>query len=201
MIQSGLEALILAEPQLTHYDTMVGDGDCGLCLKNGAEAIIEEMKKDNEWSDPVQVVSRIAQTIETNMDGTSGALYAIFFNSMAFSLSNQASQTSSSVTTAMWTKSLQYAIQSLGKYTPARPGDRTLIDSLAPFVQTMGESGDFLKATEAARHGCEKTKSMEASLGRSVYVGGDNWKNCPDPGAYGVVSLLAGMGEAMSSGT
>ncbi len=33
----GLEVLVAAEPEVTRYDTVVGDGDCGIGLKRGAE--------------------------------------------------------------------------------------------------------------------------------------------------------------------
>jgi triose/dihydroxyacetone kinase / FAD-AMP lyase (cyclizing) len=32
-----LNRLIAAEPEITKYDTIVGDGDCGIGLKRGAE--------------------------------------------------------------------------------------------------------------------------------------------------------------------
>jgi dihydroxyacetone kinase len=32
-----LNRLIAAEPDITKYDTIVGDGDCGIGLKRGAE--------------------------------------------------------------------------------------------------------------------------------------------------------------------
>jgi hypothetical protein len=34
---TGLNRLIAAEPDVTKYDTIVGDGDCGIGLKRGAE--------------------------------------------------------------------------------------------------------------------------------------------------------------------
>jgi len=39
-LKAGLERLISAEPDVTHYDTVVGDGDCGIGLKRGAEGIL-----------------------------------------------------------------------------------------------------------------------------------------------------------------
>ncbi|KAL1593358.1 dihydroxyacetone kinase Dak1 [Paraconiothyrium brasiliense] len=38
-LKTGLERLIAAEPDVTKYDTIVGDGDCGIGLKRGAEGI------------------------------------------------------------------------------------------------------------------------------------------------------------------
>ena len=38
-IERGLQNVIAAEQEVTEYDTLVGDGDCGLCLKSGAEGM------------------------------------------------------------------------------------------------------------------------------------------------------------------
>ncbi|KAM3084519.1 dihydroxyacetone kinase Dak1 [Clarireedia jacksonii] len=37
VLTAGLKRLIAAEPDVTRYDTVVGDGDCGIGLKRGAE--------------------------------------------------------------------------------------------------------------------------------------------------------------------
>ena len=37
MLAAGLEAVISVEPEVTRYDTVVGDGDCGIGLKRGAQ--------------------------------------------------------------------------------------------------------------------------------------------------------------------
>ncbi|KAI9867102.1 MAG: hypothetical protein M1823_009133, partial [Watsoniomyces obsoletus] len=36
-LRAGLEAVIAAESEVTKYDSVVGDGDCGTTLKRGAE--------------------------------------------------------------------------------------------------------------------------------------------------------------------
>ena len=36
-LMSGLDRLIAAEPEITRYDTVVGDGDCGVGLRRGAQ--------------------------------------------------------------------------------------------------------------------------------------------------------------------
>jgi dihydroxyacetone kinase len=35
-LTTGLNRLIKAEPDITNYDTIAGDGDCGIGLKRGA---------------------------------------------------------------------------------------------------------------------------------------------------------------------
>jgi dihydroxyacetone kinase len=127
-------------------------------------------------------LSKIVHVVEANMDGTSGALYAIYLNSLVTAL-RQASP--GEATPKVCGTALKQASEALTKYTPARPGDRTLVDALEPFVQTLIESGDLKKAADASRRGAESTKGMKASLGRTVYVGGKGFEQVPDPGVSG----------------
>ena len=39
VVTTGLNNLIAAEKEITKYDSIVGDGDCGIGLKRGAEGI------------------------------------------------------------------------------------------------------------------------------------------------------------------
>lgn len=39
-LTSALDRVIAAEPDITNYDTIVGDGDCGIGLKRGAEGLL-----------------------------------------------------------------------------------------------------------------------------------------------------------------
>lgn len=133
------------------------------------------------------------------MDGTSGAIYAIFLNALAHGLLAQDTSSPTPITAATWASALQSSFDALGKYTPAKPGDRTLIDALAPFIDTLAQTGDARVAAAAAQQGTESTKAMKASLGRSVYVGGEEeWiGKVPDPGAFGLSEFLTGLAEAL----
>lgn len=99
----------------------------------------------------------------------------------------------------MWSAALHHSLRALGKYTPAQVGDRTLIDALAPFITTLAESGDLGAAVKAAEDATEATKHMKASLGRAVYVGGEEeWiGKVPDPGAFGLAQFLRGVADAV----
>lgn len=189
-LKGGLERLIEAEPLITKYDTVVGDGDCGIGLKRGAQAILEMMATNEPTGEVVVDTSKITSVVESTMDGTSGALYAIFLNSLVTAL---AQQPAGDATAATWAAALQSALAALEKYTPAKPGDRTLVDALDPFVATLAETGDLVKAAQAARVGAEGTKGMKASLGRTVYVGGQGFKEVPDPGAFGLSEFFLGL--------
>ncbi|CAG8909069.1 unnamed protein product [Penicillium egyptiacum] len=198
---AGLQRVINAEPEVTRFDTIVGDGDCGIGLKRGAEAIQNLLTNATPplTNDIVSTVARIVTVVENVMDGTSGAIYAIFLNALAHGLLAQDTSSPTAITTDVWAKALKSSFAALGKYTPAKPGDRTLIDALAPFVDSLLETGDVKVAAAAAQQGTESTKAMKASLGRSVYVGGEGeWiGKIPDPGAFGLSEFLTGLAEGL----
>jgi len=196
-LEAGLDRLIAAEPDVTKYDTVVGDGDCGIGLKRGAEAILDMLKRTELSDDAVVTVSHIIRVVEKTMDGTSGALYAIFLNALASGLRTQSTSSPTQITPQIWAHVLQSSLDSLSKYTPAQPGDRTLVDALHPFVVTLAKTGNTKQAAEAARKGADGTKGMKASLGRTVYVGGRGWQDVPDPGAHGLSEFLTGLAEAL----
>ncbi|KAJ4305604.1 dihydroxyacetone kinase Dak1 [Kalmusia sp. IMI 367209] len=192
-----LKRLIAAEPDVTNYDTIVGDGDCGIGLKRGAEAILQMLEKATQTEDPLIFLQNIIQVVELAMDGTSGAIYAIFLNALAHGLRQNSPSSSTPITVDVWAKALESSLKALGKYTPAKPGDRTLMDALYPFVDTLSKTGNVDSAAKAAEQGAQVTKGMKASLGRTVYVGGEGWESVPDPGAHGLAELLLGLNDGL----
>jgi len=119
-------------------------------------------------------------------------------NALAHGLKEQDSDSKKSADAKTWAAALDSSLQALAKYTPAAPGDRTLMDALVPFVDELKSSGDVKKAAKAALDGAEKTKDMKASLGRAVYVGAEEeWMGkVPDPGAWGLSEFLQGLAGA-----
>jgi len=213
-LTTALKRLIGAEPDITRYDTVVGDGDCGIGLKRGAEgtskasfgplilifevAILKMLDHAKQTDDALIFLQNIIQIVELAMDGTSGAIYAIFLNALAHGLRQNSPSSPTPITANVWAKALDSSTQALGKYTPAKPGDRTLIDALYPFVDTLLRTGNVESAAKAAEHGAQGTKGMRASLGRTVYVGGEGWESVPDPGAHGLAELLLGLSEGLN---
>ena len=202
VLGSALKSVITAEPAITRYDTIVGDGDCGVGLKRGAESVLKllEDPSSNLSDDLVTAVNRIVTIVENTMDGTSGAIYAIFLNALAHGLRAQDKKdTVTPASPAVWAEALSYSREALAKYTPAQPGDRTMIDALVPFCTGLMEKKDVQAAAKAAEDGSEATKYMHASLGRAVYVGGEEeWVGkIPDPGAYGLAEFFKGLAQAL----
>lgn len=129
------------------------------------------------------------------MDGTSGALFTIFLSALLQHLKRCPPMSTQCLEPAYWSGTLDFAIESLSRYTVAQEGDRTLLDALLPFSSELRASKDCKQAAVAAQRGAEATKSMKASLGRTVYVGGaEQWLGViPDPGAWGLAAFFSGL--------
>lgn len=163
------------------------------------------LERSKKTDDVLIFLQRVTRAVENTMDGTSGAIYAIFLNALGSGVRSQ-SPTSSSpaaevreqMQVGIWARALESSITALAKYTPAQPGDRTLVDALYPFVGTLSRTGNVQKAADAADEGAKTTKAMKASLGRTVYVGGEGWQNVPDPGAYGLAQFLLGLSAGLN---
>jgi dihydroxyacetone kinase len=137
----------------------------------------------------------IASLIQDTMGGTSGAIYAIFFNAVSTSLDRPAGGLAYS---KVFARALHQGLAELCKYTSARTGSRTIMDALIPFVEHLHKNPEDLHAAvAAARAGAEKTRRMDAKLGRASYVAKEQLDleeaGVPDPGALGVVSILEGV--------
>lgn len=198
IIDSGLHRLIAAEPEVTRYDTIVGDGDCGTGMKRGAEAILSALTYPSPTLDAVTFVSDIKAVVETAMDGTSGAIFTIFLSGLVQGLRQLDDNGPTPVNTSMWSSALTFALRTLSRYTPAKPGDRTLMDALVPFVRSLAATLDIKQAAAEATNGAENTKALKPAFGRSVYVGSEEaWLGkIPDPGAWAVSEFLQGLAEA-----
>lgn len=86
-----------------------------------------------------------------------------------------------------------HALQALSIHTPARPGDRTLIDALSPFCEALANGSGLEEAVQGARKGADGTHGMQARLGRATYVGSSEAEKLPpDPGAWGVAAIIEG---------
>ncbi|KAH7155977.1 dihydroxyacetone kinase [Dactylonectria macrodidyma] len=188
-IRAACQSLLAAEPSITQSDRIVGDGDCGTTLSRGANAILKALSESplTPSTSASAAVMRIALALERSIDGTSGALYELFVTALAAALQTAPEETA---TLETWAKAAGVALTRLQAMTPARVGDRTLMDALTPYVEALAK-GDVEQAVEAARRGCESTRGMEASLGRAVYVAGENWDKVADPGAEGIVAILS----------
>ncbi|EIW77520.1 DAK1 DegV-like protein [Coniophora puteana RWD-64-598 SS2] len=188
-------AVLSVEEEMTRFDTVVGDGDCGETFAAGAKAVRSALDAGNinaELMGPDALVAAVGEILEGSMGGTIGALFAIFFTAWSNALRSPSSSS---------TSSLGAALTALGAHTPARPGDRTVVDAITPLCEALSNSNSLVSveilatAAQAAKDGAEGTRGMKARLGRATYVGSEAQGSegvPPDPGAWGVSAMASG---------
>ena len=192
--------LIAAEPDLTRWDTVMGDGDCGETLKTGATALLSALDQGlAKKGSIVEVLHEVEEIVESKMGGTLGGILGIFFVSLRAAVEKNIGLASSADgVIALWGVALTTALQNLRRYTPAKIGDRTVMDTLIPFAGVIGQKG-FDAGVEAAVKGAEGTKALAPKLGRATYVGagssGDELP--PDPGAWGAMVVIKGLKDGI----
>jgi triose/dihydroxyacetone kinase / FAD-AMP lyase (cyclizing) len=199
MLRSACSALCAAEPDLTKWDTVMGDGDCGLTLETGAKAVQSALDSGLASSGSVvKVLHELEDIVEGQMGGTLGGILGIFFVSLRTSLEQNVSLAQEKGVEALWAHALGESLGQLTRYTPAKVGDRTVMDTLIPFAEGM-KSG-FGSGVDAAVQGAEATKTMTPRLGRATYVGAGKEEGKelpPDPGAWGAMVAIKGLKDGL----
>lgn len=198
IIEKVAHKIISSEKALNSLDFHVGDGDCGTTLSQGATAILKDLVA-YPVDDTVQTLKSLTTTIESNMGGTSGVIYLIFFTA----LSRNYEELSKEPEHLRWKIALQKALESVLLYDNAKEGDRTLLDSLIPAIKSLGNSSsenceELVKgAWKAAVLGSEKTMGMDARAGRSNYVPKEILEKFEDPGAKAIGIIFEGIFEGL----
>ncbi|OOQ91991.1 dihydroxyacetone kinase subunit DhaK [Bacillus cereus] len=188
------DIIIKNEVPFCELDTHAGDGDFGMSVAKG----FKQLKR--EWS---SILGQDNVTIGSFLDGCSmiimehcgGASGPIWGG--AFRAASKAAGEKRELTAKEFAEMLQAAlqgIQSIGERSFGRGavvGDKTLVDALAPCVDSWIDSASngtdvktaFEKGAEAAVKGAEYTKEIVARMGRAGTVG-ERSLGYPDAGAH-----------------
>ncbi|MEO8723472.1 MAG: dihydroxyacetone kinase family protein [Sphingobium sp.] len=194
-IRSAAKALIDAEPMLTALDAKVGDGDLGISMMRGAQAVLGAIDT-LDMSHPATALEQIASLLRRNVGGTSGPLYAAFTLALALSLRDDGGD----LALADWARAFDRGCRAIMDLGGAGKGDRTMLDAMLPASEALHEAASAGVAThealrrsvQAARAGTDETARLDPRFGRSSYVG-DRAIGHVDPGAEAVTIWLGAL--------
>ena len=158
---------------LSELDGAIGDGDHGV---NMAKCFREVKKKlgTNQGKDLQSILKDVGMVVLNSVGGAMGALYGTFFLKLA-----QEAAGKSELRLGDLVRMLQVAEKGVLEIGKAKPGDKTLIDTLSPAVRSLEQAEKESKSLaealadfqEAARKGMESTKDMVAKMGRASRLG------------------------------
>lgn len=187
---------------LTALDAAIGDADHGVNLYRGFTAAQAAVAEKNPAS-PGQVLTAVGNTLVSKVGGASGPLYGTAFRRAGKALGSEPE-----VTAEQFGEALEAAAAGVRELGAAAPGDKTMVDALAPAVEAFqaavraGQSIDraALAAAEAAESGAEATIPMQAQRGRASYLGARSVGH-QDPGATSTALLLRALVTAVDANT
>jgi len=190
-IEAACQALLAAEGELTEMDRVTGDGDLGASMARAARAM-QDGVASYPADDAAATLKALGHTLRRELGGSSGPLYGVLFLRCGSVL-----ETTRATGPAKWAEALHQGCRAVSELGGAKPGDRTMLDALDPFVKRLQKNilggapalAAVLAAVEAAEEGAEATSQMKPSLGRSSYLG-DRVLGHPDPGAKAIAIWL-----------
>ncbi len=190
------------EPELTDLDQRAGDGDFGVNLRAGLDSALVRLLRRPIGPEAACVPLELAATaFLDDVGGTSGPLFGLLLAELAAAAAAEGDLLTAPALAAGAAAGLA-AIQRVGE---AGPGDKTLVDALAPATGELhrhppGTPPDqaLAAAADAAWEGVRRTASLRARRGRASYLG-ERASGIADPGAVGVGLLFSSAGGNVTS--
>jgi dihydroxyacetone kinase len=180
------EMLAEAEEELGRIDAIAGDGDHGRGMVKGSSAArAAAAKAVDDGGGQGSVLTAAGKEWAAKAGGTSGVLWGAMLSALGARLGDTGRPDSATVAEGM-----RDGYEALIKLGGAAPGDKTMLDALLPFVETLergvahGESWQqaWATAAQAATEAARATADMRPKVGRARPLA-DRSVGTPDAGA------------------
>jgi dihydroxyacetone kinase len=197
-LERALQALRDAEAELGRLDAVAGDGDHGAGMVRGMGAAVDAAQGGGGSAGGV--LMRAGTAFSGAAGGASGALYGAWIAAIGQSLEDEDEPDAATLYRA-----LQSSLATLEQLGKAKPGDKTMIDTLDPFVHSFGQAAGegvsprdaWQRALPAAERGANSTADMISTRGRASKLG-ERSRGNKDPGAVSMLYVLRAAGDALS---
>ena len=191
-IQNATQTLVDHLEELTALDQAIGDGDHGLNMKRGAQAIQAKLG-EMEGSGLNASLIAMGKTCVAVIGGSSGPV----FGTLLMTLGKQLPADPQAADVA---DALRTSIEALTRLGKAQVGQKTLLDVLDPVQKTLAQGGDDLLARirQCADDSALATADMDATRGRSSFLG-DRAKGHVDPGSRSMALIIGAVCDTMQS--
>lgn len=184
---------------LSEVDGAIGDGDHGVNMNKGF-TICKSRLGDSEV-DLYTALNTLGKVLLLEIGGSMGPLYGTFFIEMA-----KACKDKEEIDKFVFGDMIEAALTGLQKFDKARVGDKTLIDTLVPAINTykdgLAQDKGFNECLEAlkdaAEKGKESTRDMVAKIGRASRLG-ERSRGILDAGATSCNLILQSMANTTLS--
>jgi dihydroxyacetone kinase len=192
------QVLVSNEDYLGKLDAIAGDGDHGVGMVRGIHAAVIEAKTNTGGVGHVMVAA--GNAFSDRAGGTSGILWGIFISAIGNALGN-----TEKVDTEKLYGALELATETLVSKSKAKLGDKTMLDTLLPFIDALDEqlgSGKIMAdawkhAAEVAQKSADATAALSPKIGRARPLA-ERSVGTPDPGAVSMALIIKVVGDVIT---
>ncbi len=190
------DRIIVSEPLLTRIDSVIGDGDHGIGMRDGFSVLRDTLIK-SEYPDIYALMREAGIALVKTMGGASGVIFGTLFIAGHEGVRGRADMDADAIIAFF-----DAGGASIAKRGRTAPGDKTMLDALLPAVEAMRRKREETEdvalileaAYEGALQGVEDTKSMISRKGRSKNFR-EKTLGIPDPGAVSVSLFFRGISD------
>jgi dihydroxyacetone kinase-like protein len=186
------------QDELTRLDSEIGDADHGSNMARGMKAVVAKLDADPPATGG-DLGRAVGMTLVSTVGGASGPLYGTFFLRLG-----TAAGAAAELDAAALGAALRAGVEGIVARGHAEPGDKTLIDALAPAVDAWDAAAAggadaaaaASAAVTAAEQGRDATIPLVARKGRASYLG-ERSAGHLDPGAASATLLLTALRDTL----
>ncbi len=190
IIQACTQTLVDHVEELTALDAAIGDGDHGLNMKRGAQAIQAKLPEIDTTS-LNDALKAMGMTCMSTVGGSSGPVFGTLLVTLG-------KQLPSKPTSDDLAQALAAGIAALSRLGKVEVGHKTLLDVLDPVQKVLAQGGGDLVARvkQCAADSAQATASMDAIKGRASFLG-ERALGHVDPGSRSMALIIGALCDAL----
>jgi dihydroxyacetone kinase-like protein len=182
--------------RLRELDAAIGDGDLGITITIGFEAVRDTLPTVED-QDIGSILMKTGMAFNRKAASTFGALYATMMMRAA-----RVARGEEAVDREQFVEMARAAVEGVKERGKADVGDKTMLDAMVPAVDALEEAvadgedivGAVDRAAAAAQEGMEATVDLKSKTGRASWFS-DRTAGIQDPGATAVYMMIASLQE------
>lgn len=193
ILRETADVIVENRTYLSEIDGKIGDGDHGFNMSKGFSRAKERIDGATETLD--EAMRTLSDVLMSEIGGSMGPLYGMMFADMADAIDG-IEEIDAQAFGRMLTAGLE-GVQAIGS---AKVGDKTLIDTLVPAIESYDNAlangadwrGALVAMRAAAEAGRDSTLDMVAKIGRSSRLG-ERSRGVLDAGATSCCLILVAL--------
>ena len=192
LIQNATQTLVDHLEELTALDQAIGDGDHGLNMRRGAQAIQAKLA-EMEGKGLHESLKTMGKTCVAMIGGSSGPVFGTLLMTLGKELPPEP-------TSQDFALALRASIEALTRLGKAEVGQKTLLDVLDPVQKVLAAGGPDLiaRVRQCAFDSAQATADMDATRGRSSFLG-DRAKGHVDPGSRSMALIIGSVCDSLQA--